>query len=196
MRKAFENIKRITLRNKRYKIVLVSKLGSGSNPLHGDCSDPNGPDPTIRYFCGLKGERRLDVVIHEMLHACFWDISEESIGESATDIARALWRFGWHMIDEEGYQGKTAQYLMLRGKRYKHERVSGLKTGENGEVSCPSSKNKILRIRTSLKGEKELRQYIIYMLYACFWDFDEKAVEETAKDIARSLVRIGYSKKH
>ncbi len=194
MRKAFENIKRITLRKRSYRVILASKLGPEESPIYGDCSSPNSPNRTIRYFSGLKGERRLDVLIHEMLHACFWDVSEEGIEQSASDIARALWRFGWHMSDEEGYQGKKAQYLLLRGKRYKHERVSGLKTGVNGEVSSPYTKNKVLRMRVSLKGEKELSQYITYMLYACFWDFDESAIQETSRDIARALTRMGYTK--
>lgn len=192
MRKVFGNIKNITLRKRKYKIILASNLGPMNDPIDGLCSDPNTPNRTIRYYCGLKGERRLDVLIHEMLHACFWDISEESIEQSASDIARALWRFGWHMDNEEGYKGKRAQYLLLKGKRYKHERVSGLKTGINGEVSSPYEKRKVLRIRVSLKGENELCQYIKYMLYACFWDFDYLAIQETSKDIARSLIRMRY----
>ena len=194
MRKAFQKIKRITLRKRSYRVVLVSKLGSEENPIYGDCSNPNIPNRTIRYLSGLKGEKRLDVLIHEMLHACFWDISEESIEESSSDVARALWRFGWHMNDEEGYKGKSVKYILLRGKKYKHERISGLKTGINGEVSSPYTKNKIIHIRVSLKGEKEICQYITYMLYACLWDFDEVPIQETSKDVARALIRIGYIK--
>lgn len=194
MRKAFENIKHITLRGKRYRIVLCSRLGSDDNPVYGECSDPNSKSPMIRYFVGLKGMRRLDVLIHEMLHACFWDLDEEGIEESASDIARALWRLGWLMNDEEGSTKPELKYFSFREKRYKYEKVSGLKKGEMGTVSSPNTKNKVLQVRVSLNGEKELAQHIKYMLYACFWDFDKTAIEETAEDIARALTRIGYSK--
>lgn len=194
MRKVFENIKNITLRKRRYRVVLASKLGPTNSPFDGLCSDPNNSNRVIMYYCGLKGEKRLEVLIHEMLHACFWDVSEESIEQSACDISRALWRFGWHMDNEDGYKGKIAQYLLLKGKRYKHERVSGLKTGINGEVSSPYEKRKFIKIRTSLRGEAELCQYIKCMLYACFWDFDDSSIQETSKDISRSLIRMRYIK--
>lgn len=194
MRKAFENIKRITLRSKKYRVVLAARLGPDDHPVMGDCSDPNRTGKTIRYYMGLKGERRLDVLIHEMLHACFWDISEESVEESATDIARALWRVGYHMNDEEGYHGNLPQFMLFRGKRYKYERKAGLKTGTNGIVSHPLDNNKIFQIRTSLKGENELCQHIKYMLYICLWDFDNEAINQSAKDIARALTRMGYAK--
>jgi len=194
MRKAFENIKHITLRETRYRIVLCSRLGSDDNPVYGECSDPNSKSPMIRYHVCLKGMRRLDVLIHEMLHACFWDIDEEGIEESASDIARALWRLGWKLDHEEGCKKPKLKYFSFREKRYKYERVSGLKKGDMGSVTSPLLKNKVLQVRISLKGEKELFQHIKYMLYACFWDFDREAVEETAEDIARELIRIGYSK--
>lgn len=195
MRKAFEDIKRITLRQKYYRVVLVSKLGSEDNPALGDCSDPNKKGKVIRYFCGMKGETRLDVIIHEMLHACFWDVAEEGVEESACDIAKILWNLGYHMSDEEPSTkaSPAPKHINLRGKRYRYTRVAGLPTGIEGSVSNPNSKNKAIEIRTSLKGEKNLRALLKYMLYACFWDFDADAIEETSKDIARALIRMGYS---
>jgi len=32
----------------------------------------------------------LDLVIHESLHACLWDLDEEAVTETAWDIARLL----------------------------------------------------------------------------------------------------------
>ena len=43
----------------------------------------------------LKGRRHLDTVIHELLHAAFYDLDEEAVRESATDIANVLWRMGY-----------------------------------------------------------------------------------------------------
>lgn len=37
----------------------------------------------------------LDVNVHETLHACFPYLCEDEIDESATDIAKLLWKLGW-----------------------------------------------------------------------------------------------------
>ena len=47
----------------------------------------------------LKGERKLEVIIHELLHICFWDLDESAIEESASDIARVLTRLGYRDSD-------------------------------------------------------------------------------------------------
>ena len=44
---------------------------------------------------GGKSQLDLDTVIHESLHACLRDVNEEAVNETATDIARLLWRLGW-----------------------------------------------------------------------------------------------------
>jgi len=84
-------IKQIVLRKKRYSIKKVPYLGK----YDGDCDNPADPNRTIRIRSGLKDEQELEVLLHEMLHACFWDISEESIEESGIDIARVLWQLGY-----------------------------------------------------------------------------------------------------
>jgi len=43
----------------------------------------------------LTGERELEVLIHEMLHACHWDLDEEAITETSEDLARVLFRLGY-----------------------------------------------------------------------------------------------------
>jgi hypothetical protein len=87
--------KQITLRNKRYLLKQVPYMGDAI----GHCSDPSDVNKTIRLKSGLKGEEELEVLIHEMLHACFWDIAEESIDEAGVDIARVLWRLGYRKTD-------------------------------------------------------------------------------------------------
>jgi len=37
----------------------------------------------------------LDVALHEGLHACCPDLSEEAVDETATSLARLVWRLGW-----------------------------------------------------------------------------------------------------
>ena len=48
----------------------------------------------------LRGKTRLDVLIHEMLHAHHRQLSEESVTQTATDIAEVLWDLGYRDVDE------------------------------------------------------------------------------------------------
>jgi predicted SprT family Zn-dependent metalloprotease len=43
----------------------------------------------------LKGRSLLETIIHECLHACFPQLSEETVTEAARDIARVLWLLGY-----------------------------------------------------------------------------------------------------
>lgn len=193
MRKAFEGISSICLRKRRYRVLLATKLGSCEEPLDGDCSNPIFPGRLIRYYVGLKGEHRCNVLIHEMLHACFWDVREEGIEESASDIARVLWRIGYRNSDDLLLPDRDwPQMVVLRRRRWAFEKVSGLPAGCPGWVSGLSDKNKSIQIRTSLKNERELEAVLRLTLLACYPDFDEEAIRETSKDVSRALWRIGY----
>jgi hypothetical protein len=193
MRKSFEGISRICLRGRRYRILLATKLGSDNAPLDGDCSNPIYPDRIIRYYVGLRGENRLNVLIHEMLHACFWDVREEGIEEASTDASRVLWRVGYRNDDDLLLPDRAWPHtVLLRRKRWAFERVAGLPTGSIGMVSKPLDKPKKISVRISLNGERELEAVLRLTLLACYPDFDEEAIGETSKDIARALWRIGY----
>jgi hypothetical protein len=43
----------------------------------------------------LQGEEKLEVVIHELVHAAGWHIDEEFTEIFAKDVARVLWRLGY-----------------------------------------------------------------------------------------------------
>lgn len=73
-----------------YSIRFVSRLKN-----RGDCSSPTHPNRTIRVLANLRGEERLEVLIHEMLHAAGWHISEEFVTQFAKDAARALTQLGY-----------------------------------------------------------------------------------------------------
>lgn len=85
-------VKSVQMRGKRFKIV---KSGSISSDTRGFCTDIGGPNRRICLDAKLHGEEELEVFIHEFLHACFWDMDEAAVEESAEDIARALWRLGY-----------------------------------------------------------------------------------------------------
>jgi hypothetical protein len=56
----------------------------------GLCSSPKADKPHIKIQKGLKGVEHMEVLIHEILHACLWDLDEEAIDESSIVIAEIL----------------------------------------------------------------------------------------------------------
>jgi len=81
---------RCRLRGKYWSIV----RGKLDSKLDGLC-DANTRTITVRP--SLTGERELEVLIHEMLHACHWDLDEIAITETSEDLARVLFRLGYRI---------------------------------------------------------------------------------------------------
>lgn len=46
----------------------------------------------------LKGRSLLETIIHECLHACCPQLSEETVTAAARDIARVLWALGFRRV--------------------------------------------------------------------------------------------------
>lgn len=63
--------------------------------LRGLCDAPDTKGKTIKIESKLEGEEKLEVLIHEMLHAGLWDLAEEAVAELAVDLARELTRLGY-----------------------------------------------------------------------------------------------------
>jgi hypothetical protein len=82
----------VWLRNKRYKLIKTHALPRDS---WGLCTDPAFAKREIKIHKKLKGAKELEIIIHEMLHACFWDIDEKVIKEVGGDISKALWKMGY-----------------------------------------------------------------------------------------------------
>ncbi len=61
----------------------------------GDCDPPTARGKEIRVSSSLRGEERLEVLLHELVHAGGWHIDEEFVGRFAHDAARVLWRLGY-----------------------------------------------------------------------------------------------------
>ena len=63
---------------------------------YGDCDAPSVKRPLIRVSSQAfaQGPLLLDVLLHEALHACFWDCKEEAIRDAAEDIAVYLTALG------------------------------------------------------------------------------------------------------
>jgi hypothetical protein len=79
---------RCRLRGKYYTL----KFAKLKPPLMGLC---NWDEKTISIADRLGGEIELDTIIHELLHACQPDLAEETVNQTATDLARVLFRLGY-----------------------------------------------------------------------------------------------------
>lgn len=62
----------------------------------GDCRRLGAGGYAIRVLDELDDGERLEVLLHELLHAAYWDLDEEAVQETAADIARILQRAGWN----------------------------------------------------------------------------------------------------
>ena len=81
---------RISILGKRWKLRFAPNMGA-----RGDCDPPTTPGKEIRIASNLRGEERLEVLIHEMLHSAGWHIDESFVERFAADAARVLWRLGY-----------------------------------------------------------------------------------------------------
>ena len=82
-------------RGRKFKIF----FGPIKNRNHLGTCDEGSKEIEIRST--LEGEELLDCLIHEALHACFPDIVDGAINDSATSIASFLGRLGYRREDEQ-----------------------------------------------------------------------------------------------
>jgi len=68
----------------------------------GDCDSPRRKNPEIRISNALRDEEELEVLIHECLHAAYWDLCEDAVRDPAADIAKILWDWGYRKEDTNG----------------------------------------------------------------------------------------------
>lgn len=81
---------RVTVMNRYWRLRFARLL------FHrGDCDPPTRAKKEIRVDPRLQGEERLEVLLHEMVHAAGWHIDETFVEQFAADAARALWRLGY-----------------------------------------------------------------------------------------------------
>lgn len=87
---------RISLLGKRWNLIFKPL---GRQRLWGYCQDPQTPNKEIWIDSSLKGQHQLEILIHEMLHACDWRADEEIITQQARDMARVLTKLGYRRED-------------------------------------------------------------------------------------------------
>lgn len=85
----------VTILGKRWRLRFTPlKVKDGS------CDPPDGSAKEIVVESRLKGRGKLDVLIHEMLHAANWHLDEAFVAQCASDMARVLWRLGYRCESE------------------------------------------------------------------------------------------------
>ena len=67
-----------------------------SKILDGECQMNDAPRE-MWIAKRIRGLRLLEALVHESLHACFPDLTEDAVEEAGRDIAAHLWRLGWRV---------------------------------------------------------------------------------------------------
>ncbi len=82
---------RARLRGRYWQLVRAKNLEA-----RGDIDSPTVTNKRIRVNTKVKDntEELLEVVIHECIHGLIWDLSEETVQESAVDLAKILYKLG------------------------------------------------------------------------------------------------------
>jgi len=93
----------IVINNLKWNLSFTNRLYHKDD---GACSDPTNitGKRRIRVRDSLTGERRLVVLLHEMLHAADWSKDETWVEKIAEDIGKVLYDCGWRRISEESPQ--------------------------------------------------------------------------------------------
>ena len=81
----------VTILGKRWQLV----RGRLPKDVDGYCDPPDKPGKCITIRKSLRGRREAEIVLHECLHAAFWNIDEETVTQVAEDISKVLWRLGY-----------------------------------------------------------------------------------------------------
>ena len=90
----------VRLCGKRWKLRFTALQNN-----RGECDGPTIAGKEIRIDRRLKGMERLEILIHECLHAIDWRADEEHVAQSAADLARTLWRLGYRGTDDADAKG-------------------------------------------------------------------------------------------
>jgi len=84
----------ITVLGRRWKFEWFKRYTiKGDIVIVGDCSSPNEKNKRLRLAKGLKGSALAEELLHEMLHAAGWHVTEEYIKEFSSDYRKAAEKF-------------------------------------------------------------------------------------------------------
>ena len=88
----------VIIRNRRWNLVFQN-LGRAEH--WGLCDPPDKPGKKITIDSGIRGQKRLEILLHEGVHACSWDLDEDAVAEISDDLSRMLWRLGYRCPEDQ-----------------------------------------------------------------------------------------------
>lgn len=89
----------ITLKiNKKHWKIKIVKSTDLSSYSDGECDHPANAKPEIWVKRSLKPIDLMDTIIHEVIHAVRPELSEEAVLETATTIAKTLWKLNYRKV--------------------------------------------------------------------------------------------------
>lgn len=77
-----------------YTVTYVSHGNAGAGTW-GYCTSPWESEPTIVLDRTLRGRKRLEMTLHELLHGAIWFADEQWVHRVALSMAVVLWADGW-----------------------------------------------------------------------------------------------------
>jgi len=90
----------VTILEKTWQLVFSKRINKKND--RGLCDDhASYKNPKIHIKRDLRGEERLEVLIHEMMHAANWPLDEGFVSKFSKDAARELVKLGYCNIKEE-----------------------------------------------------------------------------------------------
>lgn len=81
---------RAKIRGHEWSLRYVKKVDKKGHRGEADISSMK-----IKVKKGMSSLDTLEVTLHELLHAAYWDLDEEAITEAARDISKVLHRLGY-----------------------------------------------------------------------------------------------------
>jgi len=81
---------KISINGERWRLRFVDPGPWTFEEPMGECSHPKSNKKEILISNKLRGKELVEIIIHEMLHASMWIVSEETVDQTAKDISDAL----------------------------------------------------------------------------------------------------------
>ena len=98
-----------TFDDRKYKIIWkkprdTKEMIKAGLTIHGDCADPKSlsEDRTIRISPHGSVKDVATILVHEAIHAEFWDYSEEAVERVSSNLIELLDRCGFLSTDFKG----------------------------------------------------------------------------------------------
>lgn len=87
---------RVKLHNKWWVFKRVPNLKDD-----GIIDAPDIPNKHLKINSKLRGKKELETILHEALHGCIWNLSEEDIQQTGEDLANLLWKLGYRCQEKK-----------------------------------------------------------------------------------------------